>query len=253
MQNPTPALQVAQITQELVALETRREQIATETRLAQRALQSAKNAVIDGADFGTVVEAQSRLAAMEGTLLGADERLKQTRARLAEAEARAQRDNQEAALLARSLEFQEQREALENRARTLAEQFETGLNELVPLIRDASGAQMKVEGAAYEMKPAPRILERDGQHVEVAAIRAQPIGALMLLAANFGDAQTRRTIASAIAERFGRENDIRRSREQSQRQQRGEYQITREEEESEIVSPTAYADPTKVEVRSMSR
>jgi hypothetical protein len=53
--------------------------------------------------------------------------------------------------------------------------------------------------------------------------------------------------------RFDMEASEKRSREQSEREQRGHNDVSRELEADEIASPTAYADPSKVEVRSFSR
>ncbi len=248
--------QVAQIAEELATLETRREEIARECQSAQITLKKAKNAAIDGEALETVVEAQTRANALSSTLEMMEARLKDKRAQLASAQAQAKRQQQESQLFAAALDFAEQRAALETGARALAEQFESGLLAIVANIKAASGAQMTVESRAYaienEGQKAPHTLERDGQSVEIAAMRGRGPNFLNLVT-KFGDGLTRRLIADGITTRFDMEASEKRSREQLEREQRGHNDISRELETDEIASPTAYADPMKIEVRSFSR
>lgn len=257
MQNPETAPEVAQIAEELATLETRREEIARQCQSAQTTLKKAKNAAIDGAALETVVEAQTRANALSSTLEMMEARLKDKRAQLASTQAQAKRAQQESQLLAAALDFDEQRAALETEARDFASQFESGLSQLIAKARAAMRAQIAVERAAYAMEDesqqAPSTLERDGQSVGITAMRHQGPTTFSILAASFGDGLTRRLIADGIATRLSMENSAKLSLEQSEREERGHNAVSRELEADEIASPTAYADPLKVEVRSLSR
>jgi hypothetical protein len=256
-QTQTTAPEVAQIAEELATLETRREEIARECQSGQITLKKAKSGAIEGTGtLETVVEAQTRANALSSTLEMMEARLCSKRAQLASAQAQAKREQQEAELFAAGLDFEAKRAALETGAREFAGQFEAGLIRLIANIRATADAEMAVERAGYAMEmdegqKAPRTLEREGKTLEIAAIRNRKN--FLSLAASFGDGLTRRLIADGITTRIEIEASETRSREQLEREQRGHNRISRELEADEIASPTAYADPSKIEVRSFSR